>query len=80
MMRYRVFVDATKAKAPKAVDHLYWGQREEMDYFEFQALQWSFRLRIANAIDLASAVDGAAPVQGLHAGLISQLRQKIAAL
>jgi hypothetical protein len=52
-MRYRVyFKDTTDSSSPsiKAIDHLYSGQREEMDYNEYRALNWYFRLRIAKAI------------------------------
>jgi hypothetical protein len=51
MMRYKVYVPGTDKAMIKVIDHLYSGQREEMDYNEFQALYWFFRLRIAKALD-----------------------------
>lgn len=74
IMRYKVYVDATGAKP---VDHVYSGQREEMDFNEFQLLQWAFRLRIAAAIDGPQQSGKQGP---LHAELTRLLDEKIAAL
>jgi hypothetical protein len=53
MMRYKVFVGSSGNK--KVIDHIFHGQREEMDFQEFQVLQWLFRLKIAGGISLAEA-------------------------
>ena len=49
-MRYKVYVPKEDGTYVKCIDHIFSGQREEMDYNEFRALQWSFRLKIAAAV------------------------------
>lgn len=45
MVRYKVYI-----KGKKAIDHIFHGQREGVDYNEFRILQWIFRMKIADVI------------------------------
>lgn len=58
-MRYKVYVRNRHGRFVQAVDHVYHGQREEMDFNEFRFLQHAFRLMIARATESKDEIEAA---------------------